>query len=580
LVVALVGALVVGSAACTFHPAEGVCRDGETRACYSGFPATDGVGACAKGTETCTNGNWQGVCLGDITPFVEDCNGIDDDCNGIVDDVEEFGEPCVGDNDCPGERRCIGTKVGCIAQEQNACGLCGGPDIAGLGDGCAVNECDGVYVCTSEGAGVECGAPPKNECGVCDGPAVTDLGQVCTATAGCAGERVCSVSGNTSTCDCSVNICNDNGSIRSVVSPGVGDLVITEVMPSPSKVTDSAGEWFEVTAKASFDLNNLLLDRASDSSNPNAVNAFDCIRVNAGDTIVFARSSDSLVNGGITGVTATFTFTLLGGSVASPGDVRILAGTTVIDSIAWTSSRSGKALQLDPDFTTAVGNDTEANLCDSAATYGLGDFGSPGIANAQCPVVLQPGECLDNGAARPIQEPAVATDLVITEVMANPSLTPTETTQEWLEITNVGTASFDLNGLGVDRANDTVAPTVIADNICRPLAPNTLALLARSTTNNGGLPTPDATYTLTLVNTSGEVRIVDPSTCATTTPFACTGVYDSISYGSPADGISTQVKPGFFTTTGNDNSANFCTTTNTYGDNTNRGTPRLANVCN
>jgi hypothetical protein len=193
---------------------------------------------------------------------------------------------------------------------------------------------------------------------------------------------------------------------------------------------------------------------------------------------------------------------------------------------------------------------------------------------------LQPGECLDNGAARPIQEPAVATDLVITEVMANPSLTPTETTQEWLEITNVGTASFDLNGLGVDRANDTVAPTVIADNICRPLAPNTLALLARSTTNNGGLPTPDATYTLTLVNTSGEVRIVDPSTCATTTPFACTGVYDSISYGSPADGISTQVKPGFFTTTGNDNSANFCTTTNTYGDNTNRGTPRLANVCN
>jgi hypothetical protein len=210
-------------------------------------------------------------------------------------------------------------------------------------------------------------------------------------------------------------------------------------------------------------------------------------------------------------------------------------------------------------------------------TYGLGDFGSPGSANAQCPIVLQPGECLDNGTPRAINKPATATDLVITEVMANPTI---ETTGEWIEITNVGSAAFDLNGLGIDRASDTAAPSIITDDVCRPLAPSSLALLARSTTNNSGLPTPDATYTLTLVNSSGEVRVVDPSTCATTTPFACTGIYDAITYGSPADGVSTQVKPAFFTTTGNDNSANFCTTTSTYGDNTNRGTPRSANVCN
>jgi hypothetical protein len=574
-------ALLVACVAACFHPADGVCRDGETRACYAGPRGTQGIGACSDGIETCADAQWQGTCLGDVTPFVEKCNGIDDDCNGMVDDVEEFGEPCTGANDCAGERRCVGDRVGCVAPEQNACGLCAGPDIAGLGDACVSNECDGALVCTSAGTGVECSAPLKNECGVCDGAAVTDLGDVCTAAAGCAGQRACTQSGTSSFCDCSVNICNDNGTIRGVMTPGVGDLVITEVMTSPSRVSDTVGEWFEIKAAASVDLNNLLLDRAGDTANPNAINAFDCIHLNAGDVVVFARDLDPLVNGGITGATARFTFSIVSGSVATPGDVRILAGATVIDSVSWTSSRSGKALQLDPDFSDAVGNDTEANFCDASATYGLGDFGTPGTANPQCPVVLQPGECLDNGSARAIVKPG-ATDLVITEVLANANV---EIQQEWLEITNVGSTSFDLNGLAVDRGTDTAPPAtlILSDTNCHPLAPNNLALLARNGTSssNGGLPTPDATYpTLQLVNTTGEVRIVDPATCATTTPFACTTVYDAITYGTPAESVSTQVKPGFFTTAANDNSANFCTTTNTYGDNTNRGTPRDTNVCN
>jgi hypothetical protein len=75
------------------------------------------------------------------------------------------------------------------------------------------------------------------------------------------------------------------------------------------------------------------------------------------------------------------------------------------------------------------------------------------------------------------------------------------------------------------------------------------------------------------------VQVVDPSTCATTTPFACTTIYDNMPYGSPANGVSTQVKPGFFTTTGNDTAANRCPAVAPYGDGTNLGTPRLANSC-
>ncbi|MEO7736232.1 MAG: lamin tail domain-containing protein, partial [Kofleriaceae bacterium] len=39
--------------------------------------------------------------------------------------------------------------------------------------------------------------------------------------------------------------CSEAGALRPVVSPGPGDLVITEVMPSPSKTSDTTGEWFE-----------------------------------------------------------------------------------------------------------------------------------------------------------------------------------------------------------------------------------------------------------------------------------------------------------------------------------------------
>jgi putative metal-binding protein len=57
------------------------CRHGETRPCGSA------VGACRQGLEECAFGKWLGVCHGALGPRVEICgNGVDDDCNGGVDD--------------------------------------------------------------------------------------------------------------------------------------------------------------------------------------------------------------------------------------------------------------------------------------------------------------------------------------------------------------------------------------------------------------------------------------------------------------------------------------------------------------
>jgi hypothetical protein len=43
--------------------------------------------------------------------------------------------------------------------------------------------------------------------------------------------------------------------------------------------------------------------------------------------------------------------------------------------------------------------------------------------------------------------------------------------------------------------------------------------------------------------------------------------------------VSAQLKPGMFTTTDNDNPANFCPALTGYGDMTNKGTPKAANAC-
>jgi len=562
------------------------CTDGDTRSCYRGQPETEGVGPCTAGLETCSGGVWPGVCVGDVVPFFETCNGKDDDCDGEVDNAEDSGDSCTIGG-CPGVRGCASDgDVSCIAFPENECGLCGGPPVSGLGSECTNGVCSGSLVCSTDKMSAVCDAPSLNECEVCGGPAVPNLGTVCTASAGCAGYLACNGGGTGSFCDCGANICNDGGTIRSIVGPATGDLVITEVMPSPSKVSDTAGEWFEVQVMRDVDLNNLALDRAGDTSNPNVIRAFDCIHVAAGTTLVFAKSTDPVMNGGIAtaSIYGTFGFSMVAGSMTSPGDVQILAGSTVIDAISWTRSTTGKALQLDPDVTDATSNDNASNFCDATATYGLGDFGTPGTANGQCVALPPPGMCDDAGTLRAIVKPA-ANALVISEIMPNPK---TEPGQEWFEITNVGSASFDLNGLGIGRIASTSMPNVINSAACKPVAPGAFALLAHSAdpAMNGGLPTPDATFSVGLVNGNGDIQVSDPTTC-TGTPVTCTTVYDVVAYttanGWPttatADGVSAQLEPTNLTTTDNDSFTNFCAASTDYGTAMNKGTPRAANVC-
>ena len=166
--------------------------------------------------------------------------------------------------------------------------------------------------------------------------------------------------------------CNDRGTMRDAVAPDPGELVITEVMPSPQKVGDAAGEWLEARAMADVDLNGVGIDRAGDTNTkPDIITATDCLHVRAGSYVVFAKSADPATNGGLpaASVLGRFKLSLVAGTAGAPGDVSIVAGTTVIDAVTWTRTTNGAALQLDPDLIDPIANDTESNFCNATAAY-------------------------------------------------------------------------------------------------------------------------------------------------------------------------------------------------------------------
>lgn len=357
------------------------------------------------------------------------------------------------------------------------------------------------------------------------------------------------------------NECNDNGVTRAIEKPGVGDLVISEVMPSPDAVADAAGEWIELTALRDVDLNGVSIDRAGDSAAADLLGGPNCLRVTAGSHVVLARADAA--NGGLPAPVGLFTFSLVAGSMTSPGDVQVLVGTTVVDAVTWTASTSGASLQVDPDFLDPAGNDDAGAWCVATTAYGDGDLGSPGAVNNECAVVPVEGQCLEGGNLRPIVKPPTGA-LVISEIMASPA--GDDTKEEWIELQNAGIAPFDLNGLGIDRTDDNAQPQPILATDCKSVAPGAFALLARSATNNDGLPDPDALFSFSLTATSG-LQIVDGAT-----------VVDAVTWSAAANGAARQLDPGSFTTSANDELVNWCDATASYGATTNRGTPRAANT--
>lgn len=127
----------------------GLVDDLNSLSCYTGAPATLGVGACHAGTRACNGAaGWSTVCVGQVLPSMEiPGNLVDEDCDGYVAPVT--GGTCAGSTllGMPCERglgacrvtsrfACIdGTHVDCpVVQPRPRPELCDGID----------NDCNGL----------------------------------------------------------------------------------------------------------------------------------------------------------------------------------------------------------------------------------------------------------------------------------------------------------------------------------------------------------------------------------------------------------------------------------------------------
>ncbi len=340
--------------------------------------------------------------------------------------------------------------------------------------------------------------------------------------------------------------CLDGAVLVDVDSPAVGELWISEFMSNPGAVGDTAGEWFEITAGAPFHLNGLELGRASDTLST-IVEVAECVRVDVGDRVVFAREPDPTENGGLPPAVFVFDFSLPNANGALVVGYR----GEVLDEVAWTSSSAGTATALDPSFSGPADNDDETHWCAAIAAYGDGDLGTPGVANSACAGAV-PGICTDGKSERIVVAPALG-DLVITEVMPDPAAV-TDASGEWFEVL-VG-ADVDLNGLELGTEVDSVDVTLPAGGDCLAVAAGTRIVFARSTASaeNGAIGQTFSAFDFGLTNGGGNL-------------FVGRGgmVLDEISWGAARAGVAISLDPGSEDTVANDDHGNFCPATIPYG---------------
>ena len=172
----------------------------------------------------------------------------------------------------------------------------------------------------------------------------------------------------------------ESSELRPIDAPKPGDLVVSEIMAHSKSVPDAVGEWFEVLARRSVDLNALEL--ANEGTGKSSVVAERCLRVEAGDHVVFARQSDASRNGGLPPILGTFGFALANTGTRA---VVLRRSGVVVDRATYATPSRGVSLQRSSADGSALDGD-HVRWCAAPPTlrYGSGDRWTPGAENAPC----------------------------------------------------------------------------------------------------------------------------------------------------------------------------------------------------
>ncbi|HEX6749217.1 MAG TPA: lamin tail domain-containing protein [Longimicrobium sp.] len=160
------------------------------------------------------------------------------------------------------------------------------------------------------------------------------------------------------------------------VSSYADQIVINEVMADPNAVTDTDGEWFEVTNRGTTAVDIQGWTIAGNNDTDHTITS--SVSIPAGGYVVLARNGNSSFNGGVTANYAYGTMTMA--NTADWIALRDDAGASV-DSVAWaTTMPAGSSRGVtDPDADNLDAKGT--NWHTSNVAFGSGDKGTPGAQN-------------------------------------------------------------------------------------------------------------------------------------------------------------------------------------------------------
>ncbi len=127
------------------------CMPGEMAPCYDGPPATENVGPCKGGMQTCNpDGMGFGPCMGEVSPLPEDCaTSIDEDCNGKT--FDDMAADCVCDPAGAPLMCNVAGQKGACASGEDACSA----DGKGY-DGCKQTVSPSVEDCFTDNVDEDC----------------------------------------------------------------------------------------------------------------------------------------------------------------------------------------------------------------------------------------------------------------------------------------------------------------------------------------------------------------------------------------------------------------------------------------
>ena len=156
------------------------------------------------------------------------------------------------------------------------------------------------------------------------------------------------------------------------------NIVISEIMPNPSAVSDSYGEWFEVynADSVSHDLNGWVIK--DNDSDDHTISVATSLNIEPGEYLVFARNDDSTANGGFA---ADYEYSGFDLDNNDPDEVVLVdTAQNIVDQVAYTTAfpfSSGASMYL---LDMASDNNDATNWTASTIPYGDGDLGTPGRA--------------------------------------------------------------------------------------------------------------------------------------------------------------------------------------------------------